>query len=604
MISRSTIIPDSIRAAASPFDRRMIWEWAQDNVNLTGAYRHTGRFSIAHSPQLREPLEQLHNPKVRVISCRFPVRAGKSLLGDLMCLWVPVNAPGPLLWNLQTDPLARIHCKTRIWPNIMRCEPVLRLLPEDRHAKNIREIHFRNGMPLYVQGPALRSLQGRGVRFLINDECHTYEPGRLAEAMARTGDFDEIDASKTLNLSQGSEADDDCDRDYTEGDCREWEVQCQNCNEYFRPTAEWNRTRGDGEKIGLVFEESDELKDPVTGLPRISDTLKTVRFRCPTCLHLYHDSKQTRYKWNHTGRYVATNPNSLPNHVSFHFEATITRSWRSLAEEYIKAVKNLKSGNIEPMRIYVQKRRALSWSELMLFAANPPKTFVIESDWKDEAGRIMSIDRQTQGVYWVTARQWAVTGESRRLFFGRLHGEAELVAKQEELQINSACVFIDAGNEAHGDDGVFAMCIRHGWIALIGDDRKQFLHPGRDRYGRAIAIPRSYSRKFYGDPHSGTRRAKQTYAECYRWSNPSIRNRLQQLIDRGLWKEPPMDDTDEMELEYRRQMGAVQMKEALNKRTGRTEIIWYERSKNNHAHDCACMQLPGALAARWLPDGE
>jgi hypothetical protein len=79
-------------------------------------------------------------------------------------------------------------------------------------------------------------------------------------------------------------------------------------------------------------------------------------------------------------------------------------------------------------------------------------------------------------------------------------------------------------------------------------------------------------------------------------------DRLQALLDGGHWQEPRAHEDDPGEREYKRQMASEFKKKKENKFTGRFEWVWVCPSGNNHARDCAKMQVLAAILADMLPD--
>ena len=80
-------------------------------------------------------------------------------------------------------------------------------------------------------------------------------------------------------------------------------------------------------------------------------------------------------------------------------------------------------------------------------------------------------------------------------------------------------------------------------------------------------------------------------------------DRVAELIEHGLWIEPEGDEQNEIEREYRKQMSAEFKRPKVDKFTGRKVMVWVCPSGNNHAFDCAKMQVLCAMQAGLLPSG-
>ena len=585
--------------AFSALDRRGIAAWAHDHVTLGGAYTVTGRFGTALSAYMDEPMLALQRSSTRIVCLRAPVRSGKTLIADVWLLWIAANDPGPTMWALQNADMAKDHAKIRIWPNLRQCPPVASLLPQNRHDQNICEIHFSNGMPFFLQGPSERGFQGKGIRYLILDETWCWEPGRVAQALARTGDFDELGNSHTLIISQGGEEGDDEDAEWNKGHKREWEVPCLGCGGYFHPTAEFNLPSSTDlpHVHGLCFDDSEAMRDE-SGDWRVNKTVASLRgYVCGKCGHVHPSLHSARSAWHSRGRYTGSTDGER---VSFHFEATITRSWPKLLEEWLHALNSVRRGVLDPLKIFVQKRRAIPWSETMLFS-RPSATFEpTDIAWDQEHVRFFTIDCQSESVYWGMICAWSRKSEARRLWFGRMTSEAEILARQAHYQVKPAHVGIDCGYETKR---VYAQCVRNGWIALRGDSRPEFSSREKLQDGRMSSTRRSWE-WYSGDPETGTLHQGRRFAYVVRWSNPTIKDRLAQLIGRGLWITPKADAHDEHELEYKRQMASEYKRRKRNPVTGNVQMIWVCPSGNNHLFDCAAEQVVMATLKRILPDIE
>ena len=114
-----------------------------------------------------------------------------------------------------------------------RCGPIQALINrEDRHAKRKTSILFNNGFPIWIQGPSMGNLQARGVRYEVNDEVWdrtAWKDGRLDEALARLGDYDKIQNSKCLFVSQGGWKGDALDDWFDRSNQNHWRVKCPSC---------------------------------------------------------------------------------------------------------------------------------------------------------------------------------------------------------------------------------------------------------------------------------------------------------------------------------------------------------------------------------------
>jgi hypothetical protein len=589
--------------ACTPPDRRPVYEWARDHVQLPGAFTITGQFNADLSRNLLAVFDALQDDLVRSVTLVKPTRGGGSLVADVWLPWIIANDPGPAMWTHQTDKIAEDMAETRLMPILNHCRPVAALFPEDRHAKRKTEIIFSNGMPLYVQGPSIANLQSKGIRYLINSELWMWKPGRHADALARVGDFEQIQNSKVFNESQAGIEDDDLDLAYKAGSQSEWHIPCLSCG-HFMPL-KWTAHRPDGTRWGMVWDDNERTRDTEGNFIK-SEVIASVRFECEQCGHPHPDSARTRAEWNRLGKYVALNPRASRRDASFHFNALILRDWSKLVAKWIDALEAYRRGVWEPLVEFTQKELAEPWAELRVQLGQPHTAvnYEVNSEWPDESARFLTVDVQSEGVFWAVIRAWSKSGESRRLWFGKLFSFAEVRDKQLAFRVRDNHTLLDSGFEAKE---VYFQCVKFGWIALKGEDRRSFTHKVK-RAGRIEYVLRSYSEPSKGDPEKGTVIAGRRFAHLIRWSVPTIADRLKRLRDgKGAkWLVPSVTGEEQIvsEEEYNRQMSAEYKKQKVNRVTGRREWIWVCPSGNNHLSDAERMNVVAATILNLLPDSE
>jgi len=590
----------SFASAYSTPDRRPIYEWAAEHVTLPPVLTRTGLFRVEDSRHLIGPFDALGDDHVRTVTVRAPVRGGKTLLADIWLPWIIANDPGPMMFNWWKDEMADQHWESRLLFVLENCPPVDALFPANRHHKKTGEVIFSNGMPLYVQGSAVSNLQGKGVRYMVNDELWGWEAGRHKEAMGRLGDFEELRNSKVLNISQGGTEDDDQDTLQRAGSQDEWFVKCEKCDHYMDTL--WSHHRADGTRWGLVW---DVHKLP-SGLWDIPKAIPTIRFECEKCGHPHIDTTRNRSEWNRTGKYLTQNHDALRAHKSFHYSALITRSWALLVEDFLSSMNAYKKGVATPLIQFFQKYPAEPKSERGLMEnsrAFASAVYEVDCTWPDEAGCFMTSDRQEEDVFWYVVCAWSRAPEVRRLAFGKAYSFAELeeIREKHKVQRNHHC--IDSGFKPKGDNGVYAACIRYGWIAakgVAGESGEEVFFFHRTKSGKKVQ--HSYAELVYGDPESGAAGSGRRQAPLIRFSRPTMGDRLQAIIDNGKWIGPAGLDETELEKEYRRQMASEYKKRKENKFTHVIKHVWVCPSGNNHARDCGAMQVLCATLTDILPD--
>lgn len=569
-------------------DRSPIHEWASRHVTIPAAmsFGAGDKFNVHVSRHFIAPLEALKNDKVRAVNIIAPPRTGKTLVADIYAPWVLSMDPGPLLWVFGVDSQAKKHCETRLMPILHGCPAIEAMLPDDRHKVRTTEILFSNGMPIHVLGPSISNLQARGYRYLIMDEVWEWPHGKMTEAETRIQDFAQLKSSKVLTISQGGHEDTEWSRKTDDSQWCEWQIQCLGCGVYDR--AYWSGKHSDGRRFGVVFDCTRNER----GQYDIDAAKRSVRYVCRHCGHEHPNTPETLRRWNLTGRYDNA-PES--GNVTFHWNDIICKDWSDLAAAWLKARTAFKLGDRVPLIQFFQKQLAEHASENRVMAEGSPITresFDPAAPWDAEVSRIMTVDVQADGMFYVMARAWARSGESRRLFWGKVFGTGEIEAKRIELGIKPTGVIIDTGWDTRN---IYTHCSNHGWVGIKGDPREWFQvlkeQPG---VKGKVPVRQPYSEPFEGQPDLGkvSKNAKRCWV--YRVSEPSTHERLDGLIERKLWKDPEVPDSEE-EREYTAQLNSS-VREFVRRGDGTGLTIWKQIRDANHARDCARYQVFAAMA--------
>lgn len=601
--------------AFSPPDRRSIIDWAGEKVTLPPVLAKSGAFDVSESRHFIAPLQAIRHDRVRGVRILAPVRGGKTLIVDVAVPWAVTNDNASVLWVFQDGKIAEDHAETRQMPVLKSVPEIRPMLSADRHKTRKSNILFSNGLPLILTGPALGRLQSKGFKWVICDEPWLYKPGVLGQAKARMGDFVKTASNKFIALSQGGEEDSDWDLEYKAGVEFVRRPCCASPTCAKPMPLEWTLHRSDGSRAGVLF---DSIKHE-DGTYDADACAATVRFACPHCGHEHPNTQRTRREWNANGDFYNSitgerfDPDNPPSEVSFRWHALIDYPWGELVKEWLAAQDAKRVGNFKPLVNFFQKRCALMRSDRTVHDTDLPfarqkleMSAPTEKAFPEEHRRFLTADRQSEDVYWVTIRAWAKSsGESRRIWFGRLYSESDIEAKRIEYGVPANCTVVDSGYRPKGDHGVYAACIRYGWVAAKGTDEHFFWHtiPSKIAGRPPERVQRAFAPPTWGDPGEGTGAQGGKRARLVRFSSPVMKDRVMALIERGLWVEPDVDEADEMEREYRRQMSAEFKRPKINKFTGRKEMVWVCPSGNNHAFDDAAMQVLCAMQAGLLPSG-
>lgn len=557
------------------------WKWCEENVKNIPYSPIPGHFKSANSPWVREAMEAMADPDIRLVSIVAPVQSSKTISAELCLCYIVANFPGPCLWLSQTDADAKDQAEARLHKLFSECDAVKKLFPADRHKKKTQTVFFSNGMTLWVLGPHAKSnLQSRSIRWLIGDETWQWPNGHMQQAEARVTAFGWL--GKCIFLSQGGTENDDTHRKFETTDMREWEFKCPKCGKY-QPykwsNIEWDKNYRDGE-----------------GRMDFAKVRSSVRLVCEFCKHEIADSDANRKLLNSSAKFVPQNPNAPATKAGFHWNSLASMSWGELAEMYLRAKESCRRGDLEDLKNFYQKRLALPWGDLEEdFTLDiSPSGYRMGDDWESEAAvgvkgailppphenknrvrlRFLTVDVQMDHFYAVV-RSWACDASSRLVYCAKLQTWEDVEILQSRFGVFPQLAFVDAG---YSTFEVYRNCAKHNWTALMGDGRRDFPH----------RVNGKITQRFYSTarhPLVSDRKCRMHY-----WSNLGIKDTLARLRsnqnpDEGSTWEVPSD----VPKEYLKMLDSEQRVKKGN------SWEWRQIGKRpNHYWDCEAMQVCAA----------
>lgn len=587
------LLRDILKDAWTPADRREPWRWCEDHIKSIPYSPLPGPFRSENSPWIREVMEAIVDPKIRLVSIIAAVQSSKTTSPELTLCYIIANLPGPCLWLDQTDEDAKDESESRLQKLFESCEPVKKLFPKNKNKQRNCTIHFSNGMTLWLLGAYNKTnLQRRSIRWLFGDETWRWPVGHMAEAEARTTAFGWL--GKCVFMSQGGEENDDTHRKFETTDMREWHYKCPKCGKYI--PYKWENIEWD-----------DDCKDE-NGEYDFSKINHSTALKCPECGEYFEDSDRMRRILNKDGKFIALNPNASKENVGFHWNALASMSWGKLAELYLRAKIAARKGDSSLLQQFYQKRLALPWKE---FAEDyrleiASGSYNSGDVWEEEAGfnklgeiiappfaeneviaplRIMSVDVQ-MNCFYLVVRAWSINGSSRLLWHEKVLTWEDIEEIQKRFRILDNLVFVDAG---YNSFEVYKHCGERNWIALMGDNRANFFH----RLPNGKTVLRFYS------PVKHIFISRYVKCRMHFWSNLNVKDTLARIrrnqnpTDGATWEVPTDISEDylkQIESEHRIKKG--------------NSWIWEQiGNRPNHYLDCEAMNCAGALMLKIVGNG-
>lgn len=575
-----------LRRSFAPEEMSSIVDYLERTQNAVPYSPNPGRFRVAETPWIREPLETIFDPQNRLTAILAAVQLSKSLIMELAGTVALAKYPGPTFYLTHTGDAARQWSESRLlrlWPENSELGP--KMPPPRARTWDSMVI---NGAQVWIDGAKSKNpLQSKSVKWLFIDEAWQIKKGNLAEAMARTNAFKHL--SKTVVASQGGEAGDDFDTLWQSTDQRAWSWHCPRCQ--FLQAYDWR---------GIVLPDKCRTDD---GFDFKAIRLGT-RYACQSCGGLLEDNDGVRYQLNASGVYVARNGNAALENAGFTWNALVGRPWGYLAEKWARATIEWETkADPIPRKIFLQKDLAKNYQEE---AANYQSDFKA-SDYRmgeawDEEGavdiktrilvdrfdpadpnqirlRFLSVDVQRTGFYCLV-RAWGTNGKSRLIAWSFVSSWEEVAAFREKWEVSNLFVFVDAGDRG---EEVFRACSKFGgWVATRGSKKTEF--PWK------LKTPKGFKTvfRFYSRP-----RPVATGSNCrlYYFSTLNFKDALFRLRLSGAHTfavDASDDYSDQMASEVRRR-----------RRDGKP--IWEQiGNRANHLFDCETIQLLPAYLLRLI----
>lgn len=595
------MIADAWRSVWSPLDRRPVYEWAAEYVDLPAAYTKSGPFSIESSQQFVMPFLAFQSAFTHQINIMAPVRSGKSLISDVCIPWTIDVEPGPLLSVFHKNDIAKDHCVSRIKPVLETCPPVRHLLSDNRHDTTTQTILFKNKVPAFWRGQAIGNLQSKGIRYLFLDEVWEFKRGAIGQAKARCDDFLKLKNHKILIISQGStDPEHDWVAEWNSGTLQEFQAPCAKCKKQM--TLVFDGLRSDKSRYGLRFDH-----DKIQGKRVLNE--KSVRYECQHCGHEHTNESVTKANWNKRGGYPLQKayekevikhkiPDGLPEVVSIHWNNVLDFPWKDLCKIFIKARDAQDIGNEDPMLQFITKRKAEHYDPEKTFSLfEVPRTeiqAVEQKFWEHQDFIFLTVDVQ-MGHFWCMVQAWCKDGRSAILQADIAYSWEEITELQERFKIPLVAVDIGYNKAESG-----YQCVMNNWIGMRGADAESFPFMVK---GKVTHYP--FSKTQLENPLAGMRDddpRKVKLLELYKsnrninykwmyWSNPYFKNiawNRKQRMDKGELVYVPDHIPDHFVL----QMNSERRVRDTNQKTGMEKWIWKRiGNRPNHLWDCFCMSI-------------
>lgn len=436
-----------------PSRRADIIAWAERELILSG--RVTGRpgpYSTAWTPYVREVLRAMADPRTETVVLCWGTQLGKTLTQTVYLAYRLAEDPGPTLWVMPTEALARSFSETRLMPLLESCEPVRAKFPLDSSRIKILQFDLIDSTTNLVGSNSPANISSRPVETVFLDEIDKFaeasekEAAALALATERTKAFPRrkhIMAS-TPTLESG-----DCWQQYMAGTREKYFLACPHCKKEIELV--WDHVRWDKDARG---------EDGKWDLGRVS---ASAHYTCQECGGKITDTQKRSML--DKGRWKATNDKPEPRRRTFHLSSLYspTISFGQAAVKFLT-----ERVYFVGLQNFVNGWLAMPWQDQFSDEDKPipAGAFTMRSAWDQAAVGLMGVDVQ-QDSFYVVVRLFNEKGESRLWLAEKAVSwdQVELIFRSVPAQKKFGCV--DSG---YRTKEVYRVCSRNNWLAMKGED--------------------------------------------------------------------------------------------------------------------------------------
>jgi hypothetical protein len=581
-------------------------KWATNAMRLFG-----GRNSVFQpdvTPWTAEPIECTDDGITRELTFVKPIRAGGSVVGQIaLNRWLSFEVSGNINYNWENDEKSDEQWAKEIEKTLKGCASVMRRWPVGERGKENKGLIIFPHCYLAVQGAfTKRNLTSSTIRFIINEEIHNWEPGRLALAYGRASG---LWNSFILNISNASDNGDQLHQKFLSGTQQHWEVKCPGCSEYHVMRIRWDDKKPE---LGGLRYDADGCR---TGLNYNYNKLApTVRYQMP-CGHVVRDEVTERRTLSMSGRYsLPRNTGASIEHRSFTLSAVSVDylPWLELIQKKHEALRARRMGDNEPWKTYIKELECNFYDRNDAPSAGRVEVMTLVKKNRDgmpnRKYRFGQLDYQQGKIadgelphWWATICDADERGNNLLVFEGKLLTEEDAAAVMRDHGVKPTCVVVDSG--FHAITTVYSFCLKHGFNALKGEKQLLFSH-GEGKGSRIFSPPKSVSEmagrggpmyemvQYEEDDGSTTLDYAIEEPLFYRYSKDGIRDRYDYIRspESGIRCEVPGDVSQDF-LDHHE---AEEIRDSIEPKTGAPIKVRVQVRDRNDLYVCRCyfaMQL-------------
>ena len=321
-----------------------------------------------------------------------------------------------MLQVLHTEDIVRTHAKTKIWPSIEKMD---RLGQKIRKAKgassgsSTTELIFPGGNWKLGWAQTKSTFASVSRRVAVGDDVDRWPQdvggeGNPVELLKkRTDAF--ANRKIYINSSPTIKGESNIEKEFEESDKRHFFMPCPRCGELIT-----------FEKDNFVYEFDEESYE----------LLGDVRYKCPKCEGLIEEFEKT--KMMEKGRWIAQSPNSskVGYRLPSYYSPAGWLSWNSIFKEYLSAMREVKRGDSNYLKVWINTRDAKTYEE-KIKKSDIKEVEIIRREFEPWevpqkcAFLTMAVDVQLNH-FWFDVWAWLYGGSSVSIRHGRVENWSDI----------------------------------------------------------------------------------------------------------------------------------------------------------------------------------
>ena len=570
--------------------------YLKENVRKIPAGVFDGGYNPKRWPWIAEAVRIFNQPTTSRMFMPWAIGCGKTLTLKLNAAYLMANRRASMAIYLDSQDKAKGFTLNELRPLFDQVPDIRSQMSADDNDKS-GTLRFADGSLIHNRSASTeKHLQSLHVRYVFGSECWQWPNGAIAMSLSRlkAAAF----ASKAIYESQPGNVEGqgaEFWKFYLMTDQREWMMVCPSCNH--RQPWLWDYVR---------FPEGAKRTDGWD----LEAVQQGTTYECSKCRERMEDNDEVRTTCNEVERgagFEATAKAEKAGFVGLHVNALASTSWGSLAVDMIKAKEVADViGDQTPRILFKQQYLALPWMddqgsmvvslESSDYAMSDPwdavcyitprGQIVDKADAPEGSVKFVTLQVDCQGDhFWTVVRQWARTGHSRLVHFGKVLSTDELTdwtgldALAAKHGVHPQLVMVDSGGADKTTQTVYKQCAIRGWYCSKGSGQEYF--NVKTKAGETV-------RRFYNTPTAIHVPGIRTPTALVVFSNLSAKD-----LFAGMKARKVFSFARDADPSYIEQLNSeIRVKEA-------GKAIWKKKQgvRDNHAFDCEILGM--LIAARW-----